>query len=597
MRRGPLTLRAPRLKLQETDAGVSVEGPGRLSGCSCEAPPVELGFERADISQEGDVDLSGPRIMSGDTTLFYLPRLALRGPNSAGLLPPRLGYSGRDGGFLGVGAEVPVGGARGTEPTRVRFGAGAYSRFQHVADGARLELDVSAPSGRAHAAWESLEGGLLDIDAHGAARSSDSGVSYRVDAARGRRATLGPLLFARVIAPQDRARLSVASWGAPGISGYAQLRSDAIRGETYLEGVNVGAASGFAVDLAEGDAWRVGWEGDVLGLGGHQREQLGVFRQVLGVQTGAALGPLAVSTGVQSALVMRAGELTLGSEAPQVGAGAPEDRQLAAQARGSLALPLSRRFERWRHWVEPRLEVAGQVGVTPWVQGEAALAQRFGGAARGEPEATLELAAGVLHGDLSSEVDARYIRGEMLAGGRWVGVSASSVALVNGDGWSAGGAMAQGAQLRLGRETGLHVRGVFEQALGYSWHGLYPGSQALGGTALDAPSAAPWASPYAALGTSAGGELWLPLGARWATSVSSVFDLGSRGSSVSTAPTWLFGSWGGAYRHPCGCLALQAQLSHRLGRHTGFDRPLQAFDAWLALELFEAPPAAPPTVH
>ncbi|MCA9633692.1 MAG: hypothetical protein KC766_38840, partial [Myxococcales bacterium] len=276
---GSLRLRAPRLKIEETADGVGVEGPGRLSGCSCPAPPLELGFERAEISRDGDVDLSGPRLTSGDTTLLYLPRLMLRGPNSAGMLPPTVGYSGRDGAFLGVAAELPLVSSAGQErpgTTRVRLGVGAYSRLERIADGARVSLDVSGPSGRSALAWESLDGGMVDIDAHGA-----SGVvSYRADAARGRRALVGPLAFSRVIAPQDRARLAFASWSPAG-SAYAQIRGDSARGLPGIDGAELGASSGYAVDVWETDVAGLSWEGDLLGVGGATQPGLGVFRQAM----------------------------------------------------------------------------------------------------------------------------------------------------------------------------------------------------------------------------------------------------------------------------------------------------------------------------
>ncbi|MCA9632803.1 MAG: hypothetical protein KC766_34355, partial [Myxococcales bacterium] len=214
---------------------------------------------------------------------------------------------------------------------------------------------------------------------------------------------------------------------------------------------------------------------------------------------------------------------------------------------------------------------------------EVALEQRFGAATAGAPEASLELAAGSLRGEFASGVELNYIRAEIAAGGRWASLGASSVALVDDDPWSTEGALAQSVRARLGSESSLHLRAALDQALGHSWRVLLPGTDALGGSRQSAPSPAPWASPFAALGTSAGGELWLPLGRSFATSVTSVFDV----SAGAETPRWLFAAWGGAYRHPCGCLSLQTQLSHRLGRHSGLRTPLEAFDAFVALELFD----------
>lgn len=584
--RGPLRLRAPRLRVRETAAGVDVEGPGRLSGCSCAAPPLELGFERAEISREGDVDLSGPRLMSGDTTLLYLPRLMLRGPDSAGLLPPRLGFSGRDGVFVGLGAELPLSASAGqeTEPTRVRVGAGGYSRFARALDGGRLEADVSSPAGRSNVAWESKDGGMFDIDAFGATHLGGAGAAFRVDAARGRRALVGPLSFDRVIAPRDHARLALMSWGAPGVTSYAQIRGDGLRGESGMERVALGGASGFLVDLARSDTWQLGFEADLLGMSLGERSHLGVLRQALAIDAASALGPMAARVGTQGTWVLWSGEPLLSDGAS---ASSSTLSEVSGQAHASVGIPLSRRFGAFRHWVEPRLAFAGQAGALRWAQAEALVDQRFGGPASGQPEVALALAGGTLRGEVARAARFEYFRGEVGAGGRTLAIAASAVAVFDAEDERA--ALAESLRLRLGRSTGLHLRATFDQALGHGFRALVPGRDALGGTRVSPPSSLPWVSPYAALGTSAGGELWLPLGQRFATSVSSVFDLDPSGDGTLAEPSWLFGSWGGAYRHPCGCLAVSTSISHRLGRHRSFGaaRPLEAVDVWVALELFE----------
>lgn len=581
VRRGPLRLRAPRLRVQETAEGARVEGPGRLSGCSCAAPPLELAFDSADISRDGDVDVVGPRLVSGETTLFYLPHLMLRGPDSAGILPPKLAYSGRDGAFFGVGAETPFPGASGKKRPRLRVGGGVYSRFERAVDGGRVEVDLSESGGRTRVAYETLDEGMLDIDAFAAHSGRDVAVAFQVDAARGRRALVAPLAFERVIAPQDRARLAVMSW-EPGVQAYGQIRGDSVRGAPGVDATAWGGASGFALRLFESDAWRMEWNADVLGMNRQGRRTLGVLYQAVALDGGAAVGPLAVRAGARGVLTSSQGEPLLVDqpdarlETPQTGPG--------VQLSSGVGFPLSRQFVGWRHWVEPKLSVSAQLAEARWLQAEAGVEQRFGGSSKGQVEAQLELGAGTLVGDFASETAGNYIRADMGASGRWLGLSAELVGLASAA--DEAPRLAHSERARFGRDSGLHLNVAFDQALGRSWRLREPGADVFASGSIAQLGNAPWASPYAGLGATAGGELWLPLGQRFATSVASVFDLDAANTG-GQAPSWLFGSWGGAFRHPCGCLAVQTLLSHRLGRHSAIKQPLQAFDFSLSVELFE----------
>ncbi|MCB9590354.1 MAG: hypothetical protein H6718_33395 [Polyangiaceae bacterium] len=592
VRRGPLRLRAPRLRLEETPDGARVEGPGKLSGCSCEEPPLELGFDAAEISRDGDVDLRAPRLMSGDTTLLYLPRLMLRGPNSAGLLPPRASYSGRDGAYLGAGVELPLlrtaGKSRGA---KLRLGGGAYSDFGRVIDGGRVEVDVSEPGGRSHVAWESLDGGMLDIDSYSSHVTRDVVVALRVDAARGQRALLAPLEFARVIAPRDRARVAVMSADASILS-YGLIRGDSQRGATLTEDWGWGAASGFALRLLQSDSWRLEWDADVLGLNRDGQSSLGLLHQALALDVGSSLGVLSVSAGAELRWMLREGEASSGDvllpATSEVGRPDVPRSDPSAQLSSSVGMPLTRQFGAWRHWVEPQLAASARVGDVRWVQAEAALEQRFGGPARGQVEAGLDLALGKLNGEFPAAADLDYFRADMLAGGRWLGLHATVAGIADlGEGESV---LSHMERVRLGRTSALHLNIAFDQSLGRSWRLLRPGIDAFGAASIVQASSVPWASPYAGLGASLGSELWVPLGRRFATRVSSVFELDTLGSSM---PTWLFGSWGGAYRHPCGCLAVHTLLSHRLGRHAAIDEPFRAFDVSVGVELFDAAPQRP----
>lgn len=648
-------LRAERLRLRRVHAGLRLEGPARLRACPCEEPPVELEFTSAELGSDGALTLHGPRLVSGDLPLFYWPQLSFASPNSVGLLPPTVDYRGPDGLFLGAGVEVPLsptsarqGALQGLDGqatgTQARIGVGGYTRFAQLADGARVDLDVSGPLGRGAVAWETLDGGMLDVDAHGAygrgddvppSRGGDepgAALAWRVDALRGARGLRAPGELIRVAMPEDRARFAMSYSGAP-LQGYAQLRADAIRGGAGVEDAQSGAAVGVSRGqrLLPGLTLRLA--SDVLGVSADQPASaasspatLGVWAQRAELEAAAPLGPLSLRSAVNalSAGVQEGGVAAVGRRAVVQGA-----------ASLSAGLPLSRRFGDTRHVLTPSLSGELVVGDAPTAQAEAALLQRLGRQQGYALELNVALGAArrldspapdALPSERASKRGAsgsplRYIYAETIVASRWVAGRAWGIAregrwakqdAAEGSAASTAGQWAAISMLRLGRETGAQLQLTYAQQSVDQWddagtNALEPG-QALGGdlaaggagvrhagslggslTGQLRPEA--WHAPLGLAGSSGTSLLIVPLSPRFGVQVASAWDLTAL-SAGDASMGLLLAALAAGYRHPCGCLSARGEISHRLGRHpalaeAGAGSFSRLFDASVQLSLFE----------
>lgn len=152
-------------------AGSCVVEGASATPCPGSPPACGLTARRVTLHPAGDIDLEGPRLVLGETTVAALPWLRLRPPGSSGLLPPRLGWSESAGPVIGPAGQVALGGdllagghlaARGISgyesASWLDFEAGDL-RVDHLFDEesghhGRLRLGLSAP----------LEGARLAAD-------------------------------------------------------------------------------------------------------------------------------------------------------------------------------------------------------------------------------------------------------------------------------------------------------------------------------------------------------------------------------------------------------------------------------------------------
>lgn len=163
-------------------AGSCVVEDASATPCPGSPPACGLTARRVTLHPSGDIDLEGPRLELGETTVAALPWLRLRPPGSSGFLPPRLGWSPAAGPVLGPAGQVALGGgvlagghfaARGISgfesASRLDFEAGEL-RVEHLFDEAdghhgRLRLGLFVPLRGAHLAADGdlvTDGSIID---------------------------------------------------------------------------------------------------------------------------------------------------------------------------------------------------------------------------------------------------------------------------------------------------------------------------------------------------------------------------------------------------------------------------------------------------
>jgi len=91
------------------EAGACVVEDAGATPCPEDPPACGLNARRVTLHPSGDLDLEGPRLVLGETTVAGLPWLRLRPPGSSGLLPPRLGWSPTAGPIIGAAGQVALG--------------------------------------------------------------------------------------------------------------------------------------------------------------------------------------------------------------------------------------------------------------------------------------------------------------------------------------------------------------------------------------------------------------------------------------------------------------------------------------------------------
>ncbi|MCC6217679.1 MAG: hypothetical protein IT376_22665 [Polyangiaceae bacterium] len=541
VRSGRYRLTSERLRLSRGPLGVVVEGGGRLAACPCPDPPITLGFSSVTFAPPTDVLVEDPTVRIGGIPVLWLPWLWLRSPDRAGLLPPTVRYSGEEGFGVGAGVHLPYGPPRADGPRdAVAVGARAYDRGGYGVDALQ-----TTPRSTLRLEWERAGGTRLVVDGVGAwSPIPVAAGALRVDVARGDRARVGEPRLEPAARRYDRGEAALHTAGGAGPTGGVGMELTAARGG------GLGAAMGWGPRASAAHGWGLG-----RGAAGHLGVEVSTVAegdaasslawQHGALQGAAFVGPLrlraraAEGVGVATTSV---GATPLGLGRLELGVGAPLERRFGA---GPSALA---------HRVTPEVVLAGALhGAEPERAPEA---PPRAGALLGGFETALGYPAGgaaaaAFHGGAVAREDARVealVLGALDADSGSVGASAVAAAE------PARRDVHVSARTRLGSDATAHV--LLRVA------GREAGRAASTARLLRAERpylAAPW---LAADGWTVGSSVIAPWGRALATLAEVDAD--------ATDRTWLGLRASVAYRHPCGCLAVAAEVARRVGRE-GFD--------------------------
>jgi hypothetical protein len=542
---GRYRLGGDRVRLKRGPRGIGVEGGGDIAFCSCDKPPVTLGYRTVTIAPPSDVVIERAVLRAGGVPVFWLPWLWLRSPDRVALIFPSIEWRGDDGLLLGSGVHLPFDSNQGRPAARALDVAG----FGYLKGGARVEARLLTPASTSLVRWDYRGGHALTIDAHGAASGRAAAVwAYDVDAslgARGREALSSLEAAAR---RYDHARVGVAT---PGPALFALGASaDATRsawpsqplslGPFALAAVSgaLGERTGYALDLAASSALRAG-DGRR-----ENAETRGLERG--SIESSALVGPVLARVGA-----FEQGELLSDPYAAS--------SVLRAGVGAGLSLPLVKRSDNFAHYLAPealaRFERGRWDGETEdQLLATGGLSTAVGNVGRGAA-ARLQLAGGVAGRPDSLEPVARAT---LASDARLIGLR------VTGVGEPRTRSAESTARIRVGARGGTALTGYAEArshrapvlAPSYELNDVLPPFLALGG--------------YDREGLTTGADLTLALASVvWLGAGADVDPIGGLGLLAVRSFA--------RYRHRCGCVAVSAFASEREGRG--------GFDAGLSLDL------------
>ena len=348
---GRYRLGGEHVRLQRGPRGIGVEGGGDIAFCSCDAPPVTLGYSSVTIAPPSDVLIKHAVLRAGGVPLFWLPYLWLRSPDRLGLIFPSVEWRGDDGLLVGSGVHVPFEGNQGRPAARSLDIGG----FGYTTGGARVDARLFTPQSTSFVRWDYRDGTALGIDAHAAVSGQTAAIwAYDADASLGSRGRTALSSLEAAARRYDHARLGVASTGSL-LYGFG-VAADAQRGAWLSDPLSVGPFALVSTGGALGDRTSYALDlGAVSSLRAGERrtdnaETRGLERGSL--ETALALGPALAKVGG-----FEQGEL-LSVPAQAVS-------RLRAGVAVVLALPLLRRFDNgMSHLVSP--ELLGRVERQYW---------------------------------------------------------------------------------------------------------------------------------------------------------------------------------------------------------------------------------------
>ena len=350
---GRYRLGGDRVRLKRGPRGIGVEGGGDIAFCSCDDPPVTLGYSSVTIAPPSDVLIQHAVLRAGGVPLFWLPYLWLRSPDRVGLIFPSAEWRGDDGLLLGSGVHVPFDSNQGRPALR----ALDVSGFGYTKGGARVEARLLTPQSSSQIRWDYRDGTALGVDAHAAVSGQAAAIwAYDADASLGERGRTALSSLEAAARRYDHARLGVASTG-DALFGFG-VAADAMRGAWLTDPLSVGPFALFSTGGALGDRTSYG-----LDLGAVSSLRAGERRSDNAETRGLERGSIESSATAGPAL-FRAGAF---EQAELLSDPAQAVSKLRAGAGLSLSLPLVRRFGRFgevRHLVAP--ELLGRVERQYW---------------------------------------------------------------------------------------------------------------------------------------------------------------------------------------------------------------------------------------
>ncbi len=536
---GRYRLAGARVHLRRGPRGIGVEGGGDIAFCSCDDPPVSLGYRSVTIAPPSDVVVERAVLRAGGVPVFWLPYLWLRSPDRLGLMFPSAEWRGDDGLLVGSGVHIPFDSNQGRPALRSLDIAGAG----YIEGGARVDVQLLTPGSTSFVRWDHLGQTALTIDAHGAAAGDAAAVwAYDIDASRGIRGRRALTSLEAAARRFDHGRVGVGSVSSTLFA--AGIAADGERGDGLAEPLSLGPFAEVSIGGAWGRASSYSFDlGTASAFEAAQpRRGNGETRSVerAALESAQLLGPV-----LARVAAFEQGEVV---SLPEQAAA-----KLRVGAGISLALPLVRRFNGFTHSIEPeaaaRLErqfidgaAASSLVATAGLRSGVAFGRR-GGAA------VLRLAGGAAGdtADLEPILLATLARDT-----RFLGVS------VAGQGEPVSHDAEAVARLRVGPRGGTTAT---LYAAAREQHELQPSSARLSAPGEILPR---W-HELGALdrdGWTTGGDLTLALGAALKLGAGADLDLKNLRGEEQLLALRSFAR----YRHSCGCVALGAFGSARRGR-------------------------------
>lgn len=540
---GRYRLGGDKVKLKRGPRGIGVEGGGDIAFCSCDHPPVTVGYSSVTIAPPSDVLIEDAVLKAGKVPIFWLPYLWLRSPDRLALMFPSVEWRGDDGLLVGSGVHVPFDSNNGRPAARA-LDIGAYG---YVEGGVRVDAKLLTPETTSFVRWDHRDGTALVLDAHGAVTGQTRSTwAYDVDASLGERGRTSQSSLEAAARRYDHARIGVAS-GGPILAAFG-LAADAPRAASLTAPLALGPFALLAVGGALGDRSSYALDFGVASgtRAGEGRRESAEHRalQRLVLESATTAGPV-----LARGAAFQHGEL-LSQPAQAL-------TRWGAGAGLSLSVPLLRRFESVSHLIEP--ELAGRFTRQYWdgtgdsrVLATGGVSTALGALGRGAA-ARLRVAGGA--GGTWDEPRA-LVLASLSSDARWIGLRLSGVSEPER---GAEGA----ARLRLGARGGTTLIGYAEGRTARST--VVTAREAAGDLV---PSFHDWGfldrkglSTGADLTIALASVLWVGGGADWDPIDEELLAVRSFAR----------------YRHACGCVALGAYGSSRTGR--------PGFDAGLSLDL------------
>ncbi len=533
VRVGPARLSGARITFRRLPTGaLRIEGPLVVGPCPCPDPPLALRVRRAQLGPGLRAQLHGGSVLVFGAPIVPVPWVALRGPDTVGLLPPRVQLRGEDGWLLGAGAFVP-------------FARGAWARVEpaaYVEGGSDLRLHVQTPRSTLRLRRDERTSSFYAVDARGYAPLAEGTLAWEADLDRGARARRALSDLDEAARVYDRVAAGVV-WSGEHLSAGAGVRGTLRRGlGPWFLGPRLGAAL-----RGGGRGWVGALTADASTLGrGGEVAHVGRLDADLGAYAGAGAARVALEGrgGVNGRL-----------------AGGGEGVEAFSGAQASVSAPFARRYGRESvHVLEPGLALLGV----------AALSRGAFDDALGRP---------VLRSGGGAALPSGFVE-QRFGDGRWALASRVATGPVVASHERPGWALRAGASLGLswlqGRWDGALVLGR-ERAAGVSVGRLDVGDARGPGVGarwamrrelepVAARALGPWRSALAsggwlsAAGATVGAEARVPLPGPL------LFSFGADVDASEPELERLAERAALTYRHRCGCLVFGAAAGRRLGR-------------------------------